>query len=184
MGDREYGAFISWLQESEKTRPGQGWWSAFLQRFDSDKRRVLGAYVDAIEEFRALTPAALASLTWRYGGSHPDSAPQGTLAETSRAILDVLLEIRRVGRILMFLGEAHVDRMAGYVAGYRGCLLRAGLNDEEYPRFLRWLRHTGRVHPGHTWEESFLQAADGDHEAAIRQLLDCAAEFRARATAP
>jgi hypothetical protein len=98
--------------------------------------------------------------------------------------LDELLEIRRVGRILMYIGEARVERMAGYIDGYRLCLSLAGLKDEEYLRFERWLQDTGRVPPGHAWEDAFLQAAHDDHEAAIHRLLDCAAEFRARSAAP
>ncbi len=179
VGDREHSAFDGWMQEAGKTLPGQGWWGAFLQKFDSDERQALRAYVSAAAEFRALSPAALASLTWRYGGAPPDPMAPRTLAATSRAILDVLLEIRRVGRILMYIGEARVERMAGYIAGYRLCLSLAGLKDEEYLRFERWLQDTGRVPPGHTWEEAFLQAAHGDHEVAIHRLLDCAAEFRA-----
>jgi hypothetical protein len=172
------------MQEAGKTLPGQGWWSAFLQKFDSDERQALRAYVAAASEFRSLSPDALASLTWRYGGSPPDPTAPRTLAATSRAILDVLLEIRRVGRILMYIGEARVERMAGYIDGYRLCLALAGLKDEEYPRFERWLQDTGRIPPGSSWEDSFLRAARGDHEAAIHRLLDCAAEFRALPAAP
>jgi hypothetical protein len=184
VGDREHSAFAGWMQEAGKTLPGQGWWSAFLQKFDSDERQVLRAFVAIAAEFRSLSPAELASLTWRYGGSPPDPTAPRTLAETSRAILDVLLEMRRVGRILMYIGEARVERMAGYIDGYRLCLSLAGLKDEEYPRFERWLQDTGRVPLGSTWEDAFLQAAHGDHEAAIHRLLDCAAEFRALPSAP
>jgi len=184
VGDREHSAFVGWLQEAGKTLPGQGWWSAFLQKFDSDERQALRAFVDAATEFRALSPAALASLTWRYGGSPHDPAAPRTLAETSRAILDVLLEMRRVGRILMYIGEARVERMAGYIDGYRLCLSLAGLKDQEYARFEQWLQDTGRIPPGQSWEGSFLQATQGDHEAAIHRLLDCAAEFRALPAAP
>jgi hypothetical protein len=53
VGDREYNAFADWTQEAGKTLPGQGWWSAFLQKFDSDERQVLHAYVAAAAEFRA-----------------------------------------------------------------------------------------------------------------------------------
>lgn len=184
VGDREYSAFDSWMQETGKTLPGQGWWSAFLQKFNSDERQALSAYVAAATEFRSLAPAALASLTWRYGGSPPDPTAPRTLAATSRAILDVLIEMRRVGRILMYIGEARVERMAGYIDGYRQCLSLAGLKDEEYLHFERWLQDTGRVPSGDTWEDAFLQAAHGDHEAAIHRLLDCAAEFRALSAAP
>ncbi|HEX8698627.1 MAG TPA: hypothetical protein VF815_07315, partial [Myxococcaceae bacterium] len=90
VGDTEYSAFDGWLQETGKTLPGQGWWSAFLQRFDSDEQQALRAYVDAASEFRALTPAALSSLTWRYGGSPPGPAIPRTLGATSRPVLDVL----------------------------------------------------------------------------------------------
>ncbi|WP_232293398.1 hypothetical protein [Stigmatella aurantiaca] len=183
VGDREHSAFDGWIQEAGKTLPGQGWWSAFLQKFDSDERQALRAYVDAASEFRALSPAALASLTWRYGGSPPEPAIPRTLAATSRALLDVLLEMRRVGRILMYIGDARVERMAGYIDGYRLCLSLAGLKDEEYLRFERWLQDTSRVPLGHTWEDAFLQAAHGDHEAAIHRLLDCGAEFRALSSA-
>jgi hypothetical protein len=184
MGDREYSAFVGWLQEAGKTLPGQGWWSAFLQKFDSDERQVFHAYVDVAAEFRALSPAALASLTWRYGGAPPDPMAQRTPAATSRAILDVLLEIRRVGRILMYIGDARVERMAGYIDGYRLCLSMAGLKDQEYLRFEHWLQDTGCVSPGHAWEESFLQQARGDHEAAIHRFLASAAEFRALPAGP
>lgn len=184
VGDREHSAFDGWLQEAGKTLPGQGWWSAFLQRFGSDEQQVLRAYADAAAEFRALSPAALASLTWRYGGSLPDPSVPRTLAVTSRAILDVLLEIRRVGRILMYLGEARVERMAGYIAGYRACQSFAGLRDEEFSRFECWLHDSGRVPPEHSWEHFFFRAARGDHEAAIHQLLDCASEFRALPATP
>jgi len=181
VGDREHSAFVSWMQEVGRTLLGQGWWSAFLQKFDSDERHVLRAFVDAAAEFRALSPAELASLTWRYGGSPPDPAAPRTLAATSRAILDVLLEMRRVGRILMYIGDARVERMAGYIDGYRLCLSLAGLKDEEYLRFERWLRDTGRAPPGQAWEDALLQAAHGDHEAAIHRLLDGAAEYREQA---
>jgi hypothetical protein len=183
MGDTEYNAFVAWLQEAGRTLPGQGWWSAFLQKFDSDERQALHAYAEVAAEFRARAPAVLASLTWRYGGAPPAPAAQRTPGATSRAVLDILLEIRRVRRILMYIGEVHVERMAGYMAGYRLCLSLAGLNDEESLRFERWLQDTGRVPPGYTWENAFLQAAHGDHEVAIHRLLDCAAEFRALPTA-
>lgn len=178
MGDTEYSAFVGWLQEAGKTLPGQGWWSAFLQKFDSDERQVLRAYREAAAEFRALSPAALASLTWQYGGAPPAPATQRPPAPTSRAVLDVLIELRRVGRILLYIGEARVERMAGYIDGYRRCLSLAGLKDEEYPRFECWLQDTGRIPRGETWETSFLQATQGEHQAAIHRLLDCAAEFR------
>jgi hypothetical protein len=179
MGDTEYHAFVGWLQEAGKTHPGQGWWSAFLQEFGSDEPRVLRAYRAVAAEFRALSPAALASLTWRYGGAPPAPAAQRTPAATSRALLDALLEIRGVGRIPLYLGEARVERLAGYIGGYQMCLFLAGLKDEEYPRFERWLQDTGRIPLGSTWEAAFLAEAHGDHEAAIHQLLDRVAEFRA-----
>ncbi len=88
-----------------------------------------------------------------------------------------------MGRILIYIGEARVERLAGYIDGYRLCLSLASLRDEEYLRFERWLQETGRIPPGRAWEGVFLQEAQGDHEAAIHRLLDCAAEFRALPTA-
>jgi hypothetical protein len=42
VGDREHSAFDGWMQEAGKTLPGQGWWSAFLQKFDADEQQVSG----------------------------------------------------------------------------------------------------------------------------------------------
>jgi hypothetical protein len=171
--------FNLWLHDVKKAWPPEGWAEAYLREFDGDHTRAIRKYLDYVAEFRGLSPEELAAMPMsteerRCLGKPPSLQPTHPSVPT----LDELLEIRRVGRILMYIGEARVERMAGYIDGYRLCLSFAGLKDQEYPLFERWLQDTGRVPPGHTWEDAFLQAARGDHEAAIHRLLDCAAEFR------
>jgi hypothetical protein len=171
--------FGLWLRDVKKAWPAEGWAEAYLREFDGDHTRAVRKYLDYVAEFHNLPPEQLAAMPLRGEetsllGRPPAMRPTQPPVPT----LDELLEIRRVGRILMYIGEARVERMAGYIDGYRLCLSLAGLKDEEYLRFERWLQDTGRVPPGHTWEDAFLQAAHGDHEAAIHRLLDCAAEFR------
>jgi hypothetical protein len=100
--------------------------------------------------------------------------------------LDFLLEIRRVvgdvqGRLGMYIGDITVRRMAGLIAGYRLCLELAGARDEEYSRFEQWLSRERDIPPGQTWEQPLLRAFHGDHEQAIRRLLDYVTEFRSAA---
>lgn len=96
----------------------------------------------------------------------------------------MLLEIRREvgdtqGRLSMFIGHLLVSRMAGLIDGHRLCLTLAGLRDEEYFRFERWLHEHKAVPPGQSWATSFLAAGQGDDEQAILQFLAAVAEFRA-----
>jgi hypothetical protein len=179
MDDGQDQLFDLWLDKVKKAWPPEGWAEAYLRECDGDHTRAVRKYLDYVAEFRGLSPEELAAMPMsteerRCLGKPPSLQPTHPSVPT----LDELLEIRRVGRILMYIGEARVERMAGYIDGYRLCLSFAGLKDQEYPLFERWLQDTGRVPPGHTWEDAFLQAARGDHEAAIHRLLDCAAEFR------
>jgi hypothetical protein len=171
--------FDLWLDKVKKAWPPEGWAAAYLRECDGDHTRAVRKYLDYVAEFRSLSPEELAAMPLQ-GDERSLLGRAPSLQPTQRLVLtlDELLEIRRVGRILMYIGEARVERMAGYIDGYRLCLSLAGLKDEEYPRFERWLQDTGRVSPGHTWEDAFLQATHGDHEAAIHRLLDCTAEFR------
>ncbi|WP_317987205.1 hypothetical protein [Stigmatella hybrida] len=176
--------FFLWMHDVKKAWPGEGWAEAYLREFDGDHTRAIRKYLDYVAEFRSLSPEELAAMPLNTEersrlGRPPALRPTQPPVPT----LDELLEIRRVGRILMYIGEASVEHMAGYIDGYRLCLSLAGLKDEEYLRFERWLQDTGRVPLGHTWEDAFLQAAHGDHEAAIHRLLDCVAEFRALSSA-
>jgi hypothetical protein len=177
--------FFLWLHDVKKAWPAEGWAEAYLREFDGDHSRAVLKYLDYVAEFRSLSPEELAAMPMSSEErSRLGRAPALRPTHLSVPTLNELLEIRRVGRILMYIGEARVERMAGYIDGYRLCLSLAGLKDEEYPRFERWLQDTGRIPPGHAWEDAFLQAAHGDHEAAIHRLLDCAAEFRALPTTP
>lgn len=174
-----------WLHDVKKAWPAEGWAEAYLREFDGDHTRAVRKYLDLVAEFRNLSPQELAAMPLRGDersllGRPPSPRPTRPPVLT----LDELLEIRRVGRILMYIGEARIERMAGYIDGYRLCLSLTGVKDEEYSRFERWLQDTGRVPPEHTWEDAFLRSARGDHEAAIHQFLDCAAEFRALSAAP
>jgi hypothetical protein len=177
--------FDLWLHDVKKAWPSEGWAEAYLREFDGDHTCAVRKYLDYAAEFRSLSSEELAAMPLSSEersllGKPPSPQPTQPPVPT----LDELLEIRRVGRILMYIGEARVERMAGYIDGYRLCLALAGLKDEEYPRFEHRLQDTGRVPPGNAWEDPFLQAAGGDHEAAIHRFLDCAAEFRALPAAP
>ncbi|MDY7231942.1 hypothetical protein [Hyalangium rubrum] len=176
--------FGLWLRDVKKAWPGEGWAAAYLRECDGDHLRAVSKFLDFVAEFRDLAPEELAALPLHGEergllGKPPSLQP----TQPPMPTLDELLEIRRGGRILMYIGEARVELMAGYIDGYRLCLSLAGLKDQEYPRFEHWLQDTGRVPPGHAWEDSFLHTAHGDHEAAIQQFLDGAAEFRALGTA-
>jgi hypothetical protein len=177
--------FGLWLRDVKKAWPGEGWVAAYLREFDGDHTRAVRKYLDYVAEFRSLAPEELKVIPLR-GDEWSLLGKPASLRPTIPPVptLDELLEIRRVGRILMYIGEARVECMAGYIDGYRLCLSLSGLKDEEYPRFERWLQDTGHIPPGSTWETPFLQEAGGDHEAAIHRFLDCAAEFRAPPTTP
>ena len=171
--------FGLWLRDVKKAWPAEGWAAAYLRECEGDHTGAVRKYLDYVAEFRSLSPQELAALPLRGDersllGKPPSPQPTQPPVLT----LDELMEIRRVGRILMYIGEARVELMAGYIDGYRRCLSLAGLKDLEYPRFEHWLQDTGSVPPGHTWEDAFLQAARGDNEAAIHQFLERAAEFR------
>ncbi|WP_332307103.1 hypothetical protein [Stigmatella aurantiaca] len=173
-----------WLRDVKKALPAEGWAEAYLRELDGDHTRAVRKYLDFVAEFRGLSPEELAAMPLNTEEkSRLGRAPSMRSTPALLLTLDEMLEIRRVGRILMYIGEARVERMAGYIDGYRLCLSLAGLKDEEYLRFERWLQDTSRVPLGHTWEDAFLQAAHGDHEAAIHRLLDCGAEFRALSSA-
>lgn len=179
------GLFMDWLRDVKKAWPGEGWAASYLREFDGDHTAALRRYVDFAAEFRGLSAAALATISWgaeerKRLGQPPSLQPTSSPVLT----LDELLEIHRTGRIGLYIGYPHVERLAGYIDGYRLGLSLSGLQDEEYPRFDRWLQETGRATPGSTWEFPFLNASGGDHEAAIHRFLECAAAFRALPSAP
>jgi hypothetical protein len=177
--------FSGWLQEVKQAWPGEGWEAAYLRECDGDHRCAIRKYLDYVAEFRGLSPEALVAIPWskeerKFVGMTPSLLP----TKPPVASLDELLEIRRRRNITIYIGDARVERMAGYIDGYRLCLSLAALKDDEYLRFERWLQDTGKVPSGHTWEAAFLQAAGGDHDAAIHRFLDCAAAFRALPQSP
>jgi hypothetical protein len=182
--------FGKWFRDIKKAWPGQGWGKAYLEEFHGDQERALHKYLDFIAEFRSLSPEALASIPWGFDDEHPSSrVPSWTPVHPPKPMLDMLLEIRREigdvpGRIGLFIGEADVKRMAGFIDGYRLCLALAGARDEEYARFERWLQEEKALPPGQEWTLPLLQACQGDSEQAIRRLLEYAAEFRGRGAAP
>lgn len=176
--------FGGWFRDVKKAWPGRGWEVAYLEEFNGDQKHALLKFLDFVAEFRALSPEALASIPWHFGGEHPASrVPSWTPVCPPTSMLDMLLEVRREigdvpGRLGMFIGPIDVRRMAGFIDGYRLCLALAGARDEEYPRFERWLQEEKGLPPGQEWTLPLLQASQGDSEQAIRQLLAYAAEFR------
>lgn len=97
-------------------------------------------------------------------------------------LVDILLRIRQDmmrGRLAMYLGEANVDRMVGFIAGYRACQGHHGVEDVEYGKFCDWLREVKREFPQEGWAAKYLRDCLGDHPAAIKKFLDFVAEFAA-----
>jgi hypothetical protein len=184
------GLFGEWFRDVKKAWPGQGWERAYLEEFQGDQERALLKYLDFVAEFRALPPEALAAIPWYGKGEHPASrVPSWIPVRPPAPTLDLLLEVRQVigdvpGRLGMFIGYIEVNRMAGFIDGYRLCLALAGARDEEYARFERWLQEHKGLPPGQDWTTPLLQACQGDAEQAIRQFLAYAAEFRARSGSP
>lgn len=182
--------FGEWLFFIKKAWPGKGWDHGYLEEFQGDHQRALLKYLDFVAEFSALPPEALASIEWRGGGEHPASRVPSLIPTCPpQPMLDMLLEVRQVigdvpGRLGMFIGPIEVNRMAGFIDGYRLCLALAGARDEEYARFERWLQEAKGLPPGQDWTSPLLQACQGDPEQAIRQLLAYAAEFRALGRSP
>ncbi|MET0405552.1 MAG: hypothetical protein ABW123_24250 [Cystobacter sp.] len=173
--------FGVWLREVKGAWPTEGWEPAYLRETGGDQTRALRKYLDHVAEFRTLTSETLASIPWTDPGALQFATRIANLTPTRvpPSTLDFLLEVRRDGRLGLFIGPLEVKRMAGLIAGYRLCLGLVGARDEEYVRFERWLHEEKGLPEGHEWPQSFLDACGGDPERAIRRLLDAAAEFRA-----
>ena len=176
--------FGEWLRDVKKAWPGEGWAAACLRESHGDQTRALLTFLEAVAEFRALPPEALARIPWHGGGAHPATAlPSWRPTQKPPSTLDLLLGIRREigdvpGRLSLFIGAVDVRRMAGFVDGYRLCLALGGARDEEYARFERWLHEARALPAGEPWPRPLLAACGGDSERAIRRLLDLAAEFQ------
>jgi hypothetical protein len=98
--------------------------------------------------------------------------------ETLDALLRAHQDMKR-GRLFLHFGEAFIERLAGYVEGYRACMREIGLEDGRYERFCVWLRHAKQVQPVEESPTLYLRALHGDHEQAIRTYLDFVEEFAA-----
>ena len=177
--------FISWYLELKGGLRREGGPVAFLNEFEGNDRLAILKYLDYVAEFRTLSPDALAAVPWYDPSPHPSTLTASWLpTRVPRSTLDLLLHVREKigdveGRLSMFIGDIRVSRMAGLIDGHRLSLGLAGLKDEEYPRFERWLQEHHHLPPGQSWPEPFLQACGGDDEQAIRRLLTLAADFRA-----
>lgn len=96
------------------------------------------------------------------------------------SVLDELLLIRRdFARLTMYIGDAHVLAMNGFILGYLICQSTRGNLDERYVRFTEWLRVVKEEITSEGWETRFLRDCGNDHVRAIRKLLDLVAEFHA-----
>ncbi|WNG26363.1 hypothetical protein F0U62_21785 [Cystobacter fuscus] len=98
-------------------------------------------------------------------------------------LLDALMQMRRdhqAGRIGMYIGKADAHVLAGFVAGYRSCLVDNGAGDAEATEFSKWLSFEKEEFPPEGWATKYLRDCNGDHVAAITKFLDFVAEFRAR----
>ena len=167
---RGFDHFHEWLEIAGNPEPGKAWDERYLEEFSGDHDRAVRKYLDRVAEFLSHSPEVLEG-----------AALKPTLHPTS--ILDLLLEVRRVagdvqGRLSLFIGDIKVQRMAGFMRGHHLCLELAGVHDVEYARFQQWLHQEKDAPAGQPWEQFLLWTCNGDHERAIRRLLDWAAEFR------
>jgi len=96
--------------------------------------------------------------------------------ETLDALRRAQQDMKR-GRLFLHFGEAFIERLAGYVEGYRTCMRVNGLEDGRYERFCVWLRHVKQEQPVEESPVSYLRAHHGDHEQAIRKYLNLVEEF-------
>ena len=74
------------------------------------------------------------------------------------------------------LPELKLSRLAGYIDGYLAARIQLGSPDKLANEFFAWLTERGD-HPQEGWEAKLLRDFNGDEAAAIRKLLDLAAEF-------
>jgi hypothetical protein len=99
-----------------------------------------------------------------------------------KMLLGALLRMRedmREGRIAMHLGEARVELLEGFIAGYQACLGDQGLEDSEFEEFREWLRSVKGEFPQEGWASKYLRDCQGDEVAALQKFLDFVAEFAA-----
>lgn len=172
--------FGPWLRDIKHAWPTEGWEAAYLRECKGDQTGALRRYLDYVAEFRALSPETLTALPWRDAedAQLASRAIQWLPTRVPPRTLDFLLEIRRNGRLGLFIGSIKVERMEGLIAGYRLCLALVGARDEEYVRFERWLHEEKGVPEAEQWSPSCLAACQGEPEQAIRRLLEFVAEFR------
>ncbi|HSP81394.1 MAG TPA: hypothetical protein VLQ93_22945 [Myxococcaceae bacterium] len=102
------------------------------------------------------------------------SSPIDTLA----ALLRVRQDLHR-GRLFLHFGDPLIERLAGYIEGYRACMRENGLPDVGYEHFRRWLRKVKQEPPVEEEPTRYLRDCPGDPEQAIRNYLDLVAEFAA-----
>jgi hypothetical protein len=112
-----------------------------------------------------------------------ERAPQAPGEERKRvgtldALRSAYQDMQR-GRLFLHFGEALIERLAGYVEGYRACTRENGLEDGRYERFCVWLRDVKQEQPVEESPASYLRACNGDHEQAIRKYLGFVEEFAA-----
>jgi hypothetical protein len=92
-----------------------------------------------------------------------EDALLGNSSAGRRSLLDVLLRM--------------VQRLVGFVDGYRACLMDGGVDDVDFERFCEWLRSVKEEFPVEGWAAKYLRDCSGDQLAAIKKFLDLVAEF-------
>jgi len=116
----------------------------------------------------------------RSGQDLREDALLGNSSAGRRSLLDLLLRMRNdmlKGRIEMHLGETNVQRLVGFVDGYRACLMDGGVDDVDFGRFCEWLKSVKEELPVEGWAAKYLRDCEGDQLAAIKKFLDFVAEF-------
>jgi hypothetical protein len=93
------------------------------------------------------------------------------------ALLHLRQEMQRGRPLWLFTGEDTVQSLVSFLLGWGSCIRFNGGAEEEWGKFLDWLRDTKQEVPPEGWHVKFLADCGGDHSRAALKFLDLVNEF-------
>jgi hypothetical protein len=166
-----YGDFRTWLRDVRGELP-DGWTTSYLEICNGDHEKAMMRLLDFVAEYLKLHP--------RPPVASSSESPSQPEPERCVSVLDdwmaFLPDIQRGRPLWFFFGNETLPTLAAYVRGYLRCCERNGLVDTRWLAFSRWLAESKGL-PPESWESRLLEDCGGAHPAAMRRLLDLAAEF-------
>lgn len=173
--DYEYAAFIEWMRDSRGGLP-EGWPDDYTRECGGDPVKAMGRWLDSAAGFREQRqgqpsfPPPLA-LEDRFLLPTPEKY-KSVLGKLSYAHW----RVRNGYPAWLSYGTETLPAMAVHIRGYVRCCERNGFPDARWHDFTQWLSHTRELPPG-AWVSRLLQACDGDHERAMRRMLELVSEY-------